>query len=142
MWKRQQSVKPPAPEPECAVVAKPVMNAPIEKPANDLGQSLFIKGELSGSEDMTIHGQMEGGISLPDHTLTVGVRADVKADVAARAVVVLGRVTGNVIAGEKLEIRADGSVLGDVLSPRLIIADGGHLRGKVEMSKVEARKTT
>jgi cytoskeletal protein CcmA (bactofilin family) len=100
---------------------------------NDLGKSVSIKGELSGSEDMTLYGQMEGRVSLPEHLLTVGPQAAVKADIAARAVVVKGAVTGNVTAAERLEIQSSGSVMGDVISPRLVIADGGSLQGKVEM---------
>jgi len=98
-----------------------------------VGQSVSIKGDLSGSEDMVLHGKMEGRISLPNHMLTVGTQAAVKADIAARAVVVKGVVTGNVTAAEKLEIQSNGSVMGDVVSPRLVIADGGSLQGKVEM---------
>src|SRR4051812_10439956 len=101
--------------------------------ANNLGQSVSIKGELSGSEDLTLYGQMEGRVSLPEHLLTVGPQAAVKADIAARAVVVKGAVTGNVTAAERLEIQSNGSVMGDVISPRLVIADGGSLQGKVEM---------
>jgi cytoskeletal protein CcmA (bactofilin family) len=99
----------------------------------DLGKSVVIKGELSGSEDLTLHGHMEGKISLPDHTLTVGAQAAVKADIAAKAVVVVGAVTGKVSAKDRIEIRSTGTVTGDIVSPRLIIAEGGNLRGKVEM---------
>ena len=99
----------------------------------DVGHSLSIKGELSGSEDLTLDGQMEGQVNLPDHLLTVGAQAAVKANIAARAVVVKGTVTGNVTAKEKLEIQASGTVTGDVISPRLVIAEGGSLQGKVEM---------
>ena len=104
-----------------------------EAGGNDVGQSVSIKGELSGSEDMTLHGQMEGKVTLHDHMLTVGPHAAVKADIAARAVVVKGTVTGNVTAAERLEIQPNGSVMGDVVSPRLVIADGGSLQGKVAM---------
>jgi cytoskeletal protein CcmA (bactofilin family) len=89
---------------------------------------------LSASEDLTIHGQMEGRISVPEHTLTIGIRADVQADVAAKSVIVLGKVTGNVTVGERLEIGVNGSIRGDVTAPRLAIADGGTLRGRVEMA--------
>ncbi len=115
MWKQDQAIPMPA------------------GTGNDVGQSVSIKGELSGSEDMTLHGRLEGRVSLPDHMLTVGPQAAVKADIAARAVVVKGAVTGNVTASEKLEIQQNGSVMGDVVSPRLVIADGGSLQGKVEM---------
>jgi len=99
----------------------------------NLGKSVRIKGELSGSEDLTLCGQMEGSIKLPGHTLTVGSGADIKAEISAKIVVSMGAVTGNVTAGEKLEIQATGSVTGDIVSPRLVIVDGGHLHGKVQM---------
>lgn len=99
----------------------------------DLGKSVMIKGELSGSEDLTLQGHMEGRISLPEHTLTIGAQADVKADIAAKAVVVVGVVTGRVSAKDKIDIRSTGTVTGDIISPRLVIAEGGTLRGKVEM---------
>ena len=99
----------------------------------DLGKSVVIKGELSASEDLTLYGQMEGSITLPGHTLTIGPQADIRAAIKAKTVVVLGAVTGNVTAGEKVEVQTTGSVTGDVMSPRLAIADGGCLCGKVQM---------
>jgi len=99
----------------------------------DLGTSVIIKGELSGSEDLTLCGQMEGRVTLPDHTLTVGPHATVKAAISAKAVVIMGAVTGNVTAKERIDIRATGSVAGDIDSPRLAIADGGSVCGKVQM---------
>ena len=143
MWKRdqavatpearpiQQSVEPPritTPAPEIRVVAPPA-----ERTSVDLGKSVVIKGQLSGSEDLTLHGHMEGSISLPDHTLTVGPQADVKADIDAKSVTVVGAVTGKVKATDKIEIQSTGTVTGDIVSPRLVIAEGGSLRGKVEM---------
>jgi cytoskeletal protein CcmA (bactofilin family) len=98
-----------------------------------LGKSLVIKGELTGSEDLTLCGQMEGSINLPGHTVTIGSGADIKAEISAKTVVIIGAVTGNVIAGDMLEIQATGSVTGDVVSSRLVIADGGHLRGRVQV---------
>jgi cytoskeletal protein CcmA (bactofilin family) len=68
-----------------------------------------------------VYGQMEGSIRLPDHTLTIGPQADIKADISAKGVVIMGRVTGKVTAGEKVEIQATGSVTGDIDSPRLAI---------------------
>jgi cytoskeletal protein CcmA (bactofilin family) len=115
MWKTDQAVATPPAQ------------------GNDVGRSVSIKGELSGSEDMTLHGQLEGRVSLPNNVLTVGPQAAVKADIAARTVVVKGAVTGNVTAAEKLEIQSNGSVMGDIVSPRLVIAEGGSLQGKVDM---------
>ena len=142
MWKRDQAVAPaPQPEPRVEPARVPVapapemrmVSSPVERAGVDLGKSVVIKGELSGSEDLTLHGQMEGKISLPEHTLTVGPQAEVKADIAAKAVVVVGVVTGRVSAKDKIDIRSTGTIIGDVVSPRLIIAEGGNLRGKVEM---------
>ena len=99
----------------------------------DLVKSVVIKGELSASEDLTLDGQLEGSVTLPNHTLTIGPDANIKASISAKAVVIMGAVTGNVTAGEKVEIRATGSVTGDLAAPRLVVAEGGHLRGKVEM---------
>ena len=99
----------------------------------DLGKSVVIKGDLSASEDLTIYGQMEGSINLPGYTLTIGPHANIKAAIAAKSVVILGAVTGNVSA-EKVEIQTTGSVTGDVKSPRLAMQDGGCLCGKVQMS--------
>jgi cytoskeletal protein CcmA (bactofilin family) len=100
----------------------------------DLGKSVVIKGELSASEDLTLDGQMEGSVTLPDHILTIGpAAAYTKASISAKAVVIMGAVTGNVTASEKVEIRATGSVTGDLTSPSLVVAEGGHLRGRVEM---------
>jgi cytoskeletal protein CcmA (bactofilin family) len=100
----------------------------------DLGKSIVIKGELSASEDLTLYGQMEGSVRLPNHALTIGPNADINAEIAAKTVVIMGTVTGNVTAGEKVEIRDTGFVTGNIVAPRLAIGDGGGLRGKVEMS--------
>jgi cytoskeletal protein CcmA (bactofilin family) len=135
MWKRDQSVTPPsAGRHEPATVA-PADHGSPEKVVMDLGKSVVIKGELSGSEDLTLYGQMEGSVTLPDHTLTIGPHADIKAEISANAVVIMGAVTGNVTAREKVEIGATGSITGDIASPRLAIADGGFLRGRVSMPR-------
>jgi cytoskeletal protein CcmA (bactofilin family) len=133
MWKRDQSVTPSGPQRNPSGEPVPVESRPTDKLVMDLGKSVVIKGELSGSEDLTLYGQMEGSIKLPDHTLTIGPHADIKAQVSAKFVVIMGALTGNVTAGEKVEIGATGSVTGDIASPRLAIADGGCFRGRVEM---------
>ena len=132
MWKRDQSVTPPGARQDQSTERAPADSRFTEKVVMDLGRSVVIKGELSGSEDLTLYGQMEGSIKLPAHTLTVGSDADIKVEISAKTVVIMGAVTGNVTAGEKVEIRATGSVTGDIASPRLAIADGGCLRGRVE----------
>ncbi len=133
MWKRDETVRPLDAHGDLAAEAASVDRRSAQKVIMDLGKSVVIKGELSASEDLTLDGQMEGSVTLPDHTLTIGPAANIKASISAKTVVIVGAVTGNVTAGEKVEIRATGSVTGDLTSPRLVVAEGGHLRGTVEM---------
>jgi cytoskeletal protein CcmA (bactofilin family) len=133
MWKRDETVTPREGHRDLAADAAGVVGRTAEKVIMDLGKSVVIKGELSASEDLTLYGQMEGRVTLPDHTLTIGPAANIRASISAKAVVIMGAVTGNVAAAEKVEIRATGSVTGDLASPCLVVAEGGHLRGKVEM---------
>jgi cytoskeletal protein CcmA (bactofilin family) len=133
MLKQDEAVRPPTASAPNTAGDKPAAESRPDKVVMDLGKSVVIKGELSASEDLTLYGQMEGKITLPGHTLTIGPHADIKAAIAAQAVVVMGAVTGNVTAGEKVEIQTTGSVTGDVMSPRLAIADGGCLSGKVQV---------
>jgi cytoskeletal protein CcmA (bactofilin family) len=101
----------------------------------NIGKSVVIKGELNGSEDLTIEGHVEGTIQLRDHVLTIGPNGKIKAQVFAKSVIVLGEVTGNVTANEKVDIRDNGSVDGDIISPRVAIAEGAHFRGSVDMQR-------
>ena len=102
-----------------------------------IGKSIVINGELSGSEDLTIEGRVEGKIELRSHVLTIGVNGRITAQVSAKSIIVLGHVTGNLIATEKVDIRESGSVEGDVVAPRVAIADGSHFRGSVDMQRKE-----
>jgi cytoskeletal protein CcmA (bactofilin family) len=105
-----------------------------EEPAS-IGKSIVINGELSGSEDLTIEGQVDGKIELRNHVLTVGANGRITAQVAAKAIIVMGHVTGNLIATEKVDIRENGSVEGDIVAPRVAIADGSHFRGSIDMQR-------
>ena len=150
MWKRDESVKPaapPAPSPAAAptasVGAAPSASEPRAQLGRDMvniGKSVIIKGELSGSEDLTIEGHVEGRIDLKGNVLTIGPNGKIKAEVFAKAVVVLGEVTGNVTASEKVDIRDNGSVDGDIASPRVAIAEGAHFRGSVDMQRAGVAK--
>ena len=133
MWKQDTAVNPPSARPDQSAKAAPSDGGTTSKVVMDLGRSVVIKGELSASEDLTLYGHMDGSVKLPDHTLTIGPDADIRAEVAAKAVVVMGALTGNVTASERVEIRSTGSVTGDIASPHLAIVDGGCLQGKVEM---------
>jgi cytoskeletal protein CcmA (bactofilin family) len=110
----------------------------MEKDIVNIGKSVVIKGELNGSEDLTIEGHVEGTIQLKDHVLTIGPNGRIKAQVFAKAVIVLGEVTGNVTATDKVDIRDNGSVDGDIVSPRVAIAEGAHFRGSVDMQRKSA----
>jgi cytoskeletal protein CcmA (bactofilin family) len=107
----------------------------VENDIVNIGKSVVIKGELNGSEDLTIEGQVEGTIQLRDHVLTIGPNGRIKAQVFAKSVIVLGQVAGNVTASEKVDIRDNGSVDGDIVSPRVAIAEGAHFRGSVDMQR-------
>ena len=111
----------------------------MEKDIVNIGKSVVIKGELNGSEDLTIEGHVEGTIQLRDHVLTIGPNGKIKAQVFAKAVIVLGEVTGNVTASDKVDIRDNGSVDGDIISPRVAIAEGAHFRGSVDMQRKGAQ---
>ena len=151
MWKRDEAVKPTSGQP--ATPAAPVVHsagqpapaAPqpetrrIERDMVNIGKSVVIKGELNGSEDLTIEGHVEGQIELKDHVLTIGPNGKIKAQVFAKAVIVLGEVNGNVTASEKVDIRDGGSVDGDIISPRVAIAEGAHFRGSVDMQRKGAQ---
>jgi cytoskeletal protein CcmA (bactofilin family) len=88
---------------------------------------------------LTIEGQVEGKIELKDHVLTIGPNGKIKAQVFAKALIVLGEVNGNVTATDKVEIRDGGSVDGDIIAPRVAIADGAHFRGSVDMQRRTAQ---
>ncbi len=137
MWKRDDSEA--AAGPRQSPPSSPVARDAADKLVMNLGKSVMIKGELSGSEDLTLYGRMEGSVKLPEFTLTIGPDADIRAEISARTVVIMGGVTGNVVAGEKVEIRSTGSVTGDIASPRLAIQDGGCMRGKVATSKSDLK---
>jgi len=150
MWKREEAVRvppqpatPPVPAPTPAPVQVKAPEPSIartepirqEKAVVNIGKSVIIKGELSGSEDLTIVGQVEGKIELRQNVLTIGPNAKIKAQVAAKTIVVEGSVQGNVMASERIEIRDKGSVEGDLAAPRVAIADGAHFRGSIDMQR-------
>jgi cytoskeletal protein CcmA (bactofilin family) len=147
MWKREEPPRPTAvttgpeapahsPSPGRVDQTREEQRPMHEEPAS-IGKSIVINGELSGSEDLTIEGHVDGKIELRDHVLTVGSNGRVTAQVAARLIIVLGSVTGNLTASEKVDIREKGSVEGDIVAPRVAIADGSHFRGSIDMQRKE-----
>jgi cytoskeletal protein CcmA (bactofilin family) len=154
MWKRDEAVKPggasqpapaaPAAPPPASEAARPQPVTSVDTPRGlertvNIGKSVIIKGELNGSEDLAIEGQVEGKIELRQNVLTIGPNGKIKAQVFAKSVVILGEVTGNVTATEKVEIRDNGSVDGDIAAPRVAIAEGAHFRGSIDMQRTGAK---
>lgn len=149
MWMSEATVEPvedPANGQSSAPATPQALPAPTPIGAAKLGQqsareavpiaqSLVIKGKVSGSQDMTVEGFVDGTLELGQNVLTIGPTGKIAAQVFAKAVIVLGTVAGNITASEMVEIREGGSVHGDVVSPRVAIADGADFCGSVDMQK-------
>ena len=148
MWKSDEAVKPAADQPSAPETpyhppAMPTESANPrrrgERDVMNIGKSIVIKGELNGSEDLTVEGHVEGTVDLRENVLTIGSNGHIKAHVLAKSVIVLGAVTGNITASEKIEIRDGGSVDGNLVSPRVAITEGACFRGRVDMQKQRAQ---
>jgi len=157
MWKPNQAGNntPTTPEPVRPVVpATPTYDSSLARPsaaARDavaiptgeqatIGKSLFVKGEVSGSESLYIDGKIEGAINLPGNRVTVGRNGQVAASISAREVVVLGKVKGNVQASDRVDIRSEGSLTGDVTAARISIEDGAFFKGGIDIRKTGEAK--
>jgi len=125
---------------------KTFMSEPTSKSSNSsaaatphtiLGRTVVVQGQLSGGEDLLIDGQFEGNINLDDHCLTVGTEGHVKAEIRARQVVILGSVTGNLSAREKIDIRRTGHVVGDLVAATVAIEDGAYFKGSIDIARGE-----
>jgi len=138
-WQKTDQQGNEAPEPAPAA-PRPAAAAPkrekskMEKIVN-IGQSVQIKGELTGNEDLTIEGMVDGKILVKDHNLTIGTNGKITAEVHAKTVVVVGQVMGNITADDKIEIAPSGSVEGDLRAPRVAIADGARFKGSIDMER-------
>ena len=97
-----------------------------------VGKALLIQGRIVSSEDLTIDGRVEGTIELGDRSLVIGAGASAKADLIAQTIIISGAVVGNVRASVKVEIQATGSVIGDIVAPRLFLAEGASVNGRVD----------
>ncbi len=106
-----------------------------------IGKALKLKGEITGSEDVYVDGEVEGTIELRENGLTVGPNGNVRAHVKARSITVLGRLQGNVNAGERIEIRKTGSLEGDLVTPRVVIEDGAVFRGSIDILRPEPQQS-
>ena len=145
MWNRRENETPSTPSqrqgrgenitPSRDFVAAPARSGAIQNEGIvNIGQSICIRGELTGDEDLTIEGRVEGKIDLKEHNLTIGPKGRIQAEIRAKTVIVRGEVNGNVQAGERVELAETGRVIGDIVSPRIIIADGARFKGSVDMT--------
>lgn len=152
MWKPNQPgnssqnagnepVRPSAPATPSYETTRAVPSAPPAQSASSpadqatIGKSLVIKGEVTGSESLYIDGKVEGSINLPGNRVTVGRNGNVAANIAAREIVVLGKVRGNMTASDRVDIRSEGSLTGDVSAQRISIEDGAFFKGGIDIRK-------
>lgn len=105
-----------------------------------LGKSVIVKGQIYGREDLTIDGEVEGTVELQEHRLTVGPNGKVMAAVKAREVIVLGTIHGNVEARDKVEIRKEAKLVGDIHTARIVIDDGAYFKGNIDIVRSDASK--
>jgi cytoskeletal protein CcmA (bactofilin family) len=152
MWKPNQTgpATPATPEPQRPTpIAAPSFETAAATPARPttaaaavpsgeqatIGKSLIVKGEVSGSESLYIDGKVEGAINLPGNRVTIGRNGQVAANILAREIVVLGKVRGNCQASDRVDIRSEGSLTGDVIAARISIEDGAFFKGGIDIRK-------
>jgi cytoskeletal protein CcmA (bactofilin family) len=152
MWNKRKEEEP-APKPAAApAVASPIKETPIMSsspaPAQHfaetrgpavIGKSVMIKGQIFSREDLTIDGEIDGSVELHEHRLTVGPNGKLQAGVKAREVVVLGTIHGNVEASDKIDIRKDAKLVGDIKTTRIVIEDGAYFKGSIDIVRPEAK---
>ncbi len=152
MWKsRREDEKPPnppKPEPSAPAVSVPFPNPArtMETPKMDnnradvanIGKSVVIRGELSGSEDLYLDGEVEGNIDLHDHNLVIGPNGRVRANVQAKDVVIHGKVDGNVTGADKVELKKSALLNGDINTQRIVIEDGAFFKGAIDIRKADS----
>lgn len=100
-----------------------------------IGKGLYIKGEITGSESLYVDGKIEGSVNLPGNRVTIGRNGQVAASINAREIVVLGKVRGNIVATDRVDIRAEGALTGDVAAARISIEDGAFFKGGIDIRK-------
>jgi cytoskeletal protein CcmA (bactofilin family) len=151
MWTKQQTqtqteppVAPPVSGPASAVTPFSVpsgsrSSSTTARSSARLGSSLQIKGQITGTEDLQIDGKVEGAISLRGHQLTVGSTAQLNSEIHAGEVIVYGKVIGNVHARDRVDVKTDGSVVGDISTARISIEDGAHFKGRIEIDPTKTQ---
>jgi len=124
-------------------VSPPAPRSEVDERRNTawIGHGVAIEGRVTSSQDLRIDGRVEGAIEVGNHALVVGPRAEVRADLAAKSVLIAGKVVGNVTAAVRVDVQAAGSVEGNITSPRLVMVDGAVVNGKVETGDNRPKKT-
>jgi cytoskeletal protein CcmA (bactofilin family) len=156
MWKSRPDESPERTQPNSSTTANAAVATPAAPPPKEtrhhdpphklhqdalraevahIGKSVKVKGELSGSEDLYFDGEAEGSIDLHEHTLTIGPNGRIRATLAAREIIIHGRVEGNVCASEKVELKRSCSLAGDVCTKRIVIEDGAFFKGAIDIQK-------
>jgi cytoskeletal protein CcmA (bactofilin family) len=144
MWKSTNPAdnKPqaaPAPSPSVPMEKKEIRPMEMNKMTRDdvahIGKSVVIKGELSGSEDLHLDGEVEGSIDLKEHVLTVGPHGRVRANVHAREIIVHGKVDGNLDGTDRVELKRSAVQVGDISTQRIVIEDGAFFKGAIDIRK-------
>jgi cytoskeletal protein CcmA (bactofilin family) len=133
-----ETERPAMPPTATSPASEPVAPRPVSSATADqatIGKSLIIKGEVTGSESLYIDGRVEGSINLAGNRVTVGRNGVVSANINAREIVVLGKVRGNLTASDRVDIRSDGSLTGDVVAARISIEDGAFFKGGIDIRK-------
>jgi cytoskeletal protein CcmA (bactofilin family) len=149
MWTKQQNATeapaaPPVQTPGSPVIPfnaspTPRLGGSSARESARLGASLEIKGHIIGKENLQIDGKVDGPITLNGHELTVGSTAHLHSEVQAGDVVVFGKVVGNVVARGRVDIKRDGSIIGDITSARISIEDGAHFKGRIEIDPTKTQ---
>jgi cytoskeletal protein CcmA (bactofilin family) len=141
VWKKpDDNPSHPEPAPAPPRPAQPAELRRAERATATIGPSIFIKGDLSGDEDLVIEGRVEGKIDLKQHNVTIGKNGRVHADVFGNTVVIEGEVDGNLFAQQQAILRQSGAVRGNITAPRVMLEDGSRFRGSIDMESKDAAK--
>ncbi|HET8547955.1 MAG TPA: polymer-forming cytoskeletal protein [Bryobacteraceae bacterium] len=116
--------------------------APVASGSASIGKAVMVKGQIYSREDLYIDGEVEGNVELADHRLTVGPNGKVKAGIKAREIVALGNIQGNVEASDKVEIRKDARLIGDIKTARIVIEDGAYFKGGIDIVRSDGKQAS
>ena len=151
MWNKQSDVPSTSPsqqpswqssQPASVSSAGARPSAPATRTVSSLGASIEIKGKITGEEDLQIDGKVEGSVVLNGQRLTVGRTGQLNSEVWARDLVVYGKLTGNIHATDRVEIKKDGSVTGDITTARISVEDGAYFKGRIEIERTGRHSTS